>query len=153
MVLSKVSTLISAVNTAVIASAISHPEILGVPLSYPAAAPVLELVQPKPLQMCPNWAPLRCLSKEKGPKLSYLNIVAYVQPTWRPCWFGAWHLASSRPSIPHPLSRNPADLAWCPLLLALPLTPKASLSAPPHLPEALPLQASATERLPDVQYV
>lgn len=55
--LSKVSTLIRAVNTSVIASAISHPEIPGVPVSCPAAAPVLELVLPKPLQMFPKWAP------------------------------------------------------------------------------------------------
>ena len=64
---------------------------------------------------------------------------------------GIWPAAA--PASPTRLSRNPADLAWSPLLLALPLTPKASLDAPPRLPEALPRQASAAERLLDVQYV
>lgn len=70
--LGKVSTLISAVSTAVIASAISHAEILAVSVSYP----VLQLVLPKALQMCPKGAPLRCLSKDRGPKLSYLKEAA-----------------------------------------------------------------------------
>lgn len=71
--LGKVSTLISAVSTAVIASAISHAEILAVSVSYP----VLQLVLPKALQMCPKGAPLRCLSKDRGPKLSYLKEAAW----------------------------------------------------------------------------
>lgn len=53
---------------------------------------------------------------------------------------GIWPAAT-----PASLTRNPADLARSILLLALSLTPKASLNAPPPPPEALPLQASAAE--------